>query len=282
MKNLFVLMMAACLALPLAGQIRTPAASPGCKLTQTVGLMDVTIDYSRPSMKGRNVYGELVPFDNMWRTGANSSSKVTFSGPVKIGGKDVAAGTYSLLTIPGKSSWTVIFYSDANFNGTGPGYDQNKDAARVQVSPIKLKESVETFTIGISDIGNTGANLVIDWENTRVAVPFEATGQDEKILKDIDRVMAGPGAGDYYNAARYYFETDRELDKALSWINKSLEMREAYWVMTLKARIQGKMKDYAGAIATSEKALGLAQKDNNPDYVKINQELIAEFKKANK
>ena len=158
-------------ATPLFAQTKTPApaASPACTLKQRVGLTDIEIDYSRPGVKGRVIFGGLVPFDKVWRTGANEATRITFSTPVKFNGEEVPAGTYALFTIPGKNEWTIILNKTAKQWGAFH-YDDKADLLRVKSTPAELAEPVETFTIDINDIRDDSATLNLIWDKTRVPV----------------------------------------------------------------------------------------------------------------
>ena len=185
-----------------AQQIRMPAPSPLCELKQTVGLTDITIVYSRPGVKGRVIFGDLVPYEKLWRTGANMATKVTFSEDVKIEGKDLAAGTYSFFTIPGENEWTFIFNSVANQPGVA-NYDESLDALRVKVKPETMQDGIETMIIGINNIRNDHAYLFIGWENTIVGAKVEVN-TDAMVMADIERAMNPVSdAGKYWAAANY-------------------------------------------------------------------------------
>ncbi|MGB0931389.1 MAG: DUF2911 domain-containing protein, partial [Chitinophagales bacterium] len=242
-------------------QLKTPAASPMSKLEQTVGLTDVMIEYSRPSMKGRTIFGDLVPYGTMWRTGANASTKVSFSEDVTVGGKELKKGDYALYTIPGEAEWTIVFHSNLDHWGVGGSkYNEEEDAVRFTVKPSKTGHSVETFTIDVSDLKNDGANINLKWADTMVTIPV-AVGTTESVIAAIDKVMAGPSWYDYYQSARFYTENGQDMEKAHEWMAKSVEMggNEKFWVMRQMSLIQAKMKKYKDAIATAEKSLALAQ-----------------------
>ncbi|MDX1909445.1 MAG: DUF2911 domain-containing protein [Bacteroidia bacterium] len=260
------------------GQIRTPAASPAAKVEQRIGLTDITLNYSRPSARERKVFGDLVPYGQVWRTGANQATRISFSDNVKVNGLDVPKGEYALYTLPGKDSWTIMLYKDLSLGGNVAAYDQTKELIRFAAEPQKIKPAVETFTLGVDHITNTSGMIFLSWEETLVAFKVEVE-VDSKVQADIDRVLKGPSAGDYYAAASYYYAENKDLNQALEWINKALAENEPFWQVTLKARILGKMGRYADAVATAEKARSLAEKEKNSDYVKINTDLIAEFKK---
>ncbi|MEZ4826309.1 MAG: DUF2911 domain-containing protein [Bacteroidia bacterium] len=260
-------------------QIPSPRPSPMVKVEQEFGLGTVTLDYSRPSAKGRKVFGDLVPFGQVWRTGANGATKITFTDAVKVEGNAVAAGTYALYTIPGESEWTVMLYSDLSLGGNVAGYDQTKEAVRVSVKSSHIAFSVETFTIFMDELRDNSASLVLVWEETMVSIKLE-TDVDAKVMAAINKVMKGVSANDYYNAAIYYYNTDRNINQAMEWMAKAeAEMGDRYWVQTWYARVLAKAGKTKEAMAASQKAKKLAQEAKNNDYVKINDELMAELKK---
>lgn len=254
-------------------QIQTPAPSPSAKVHQTVGLTDIELNYSRPSMKGRTIFGELVPYGKIWRTGANRATTIMFSDDVKVGGKDVPAGTYALYTMPGKDEWTVMIYKNTSLGGNVGGYNTEDELTRFTVKPMKTAMATESFTIALNDFTSNSANLYMMWANTAVSIPIEVP-VDERVMANIDKVMAGPSGNDYYAAAQYYFNTDRDMDKALMWINKAMEDGDKYWVATWKARILAKKGDKKAAKVAAEFAKGLAEKAGNGDFVKINEDIL--------
>ncbi len=260
-------------------QFKTPAASPMSTVSQEVGLTDITIEYSRPSMKGRAIFGDLVPYDQMWRTGANKNTMITFSGDVKIGGSDVKAGTYSIFTKPGAKSWEVYLYTDTENWGTPEKWNDAKVAAKVMATPTKLPVSMETFLINVGGIHNNGASIQMIWENTLVSfdidVPTKATVQ-----KSIDKMMAGPSNRDYYNMAGFYLDEKENLETALDYINKSISMDyEKFWAVRRKALIQAELGKYKDAIATAKRSIELAKEAGNEGYVNSNMKSIAKWTK---
>ncbi|MGB5273045.1 MAG: DUF2911 domain-containing protein [Flavobacteriaceae bacterium] len=259
-------------------QIDTPAPSPFSKLEQKVGLSDVTIEYSRPSMRGRTIFGDLVPFDQLWRTGANSYTLITFSSDVKIDGKDVKAGTYSIFTKPGKTTWEVFFYTDTQGGGTPSDWDDSKVAAKVTVPVNQMQTPVETFTIDLDDLNDNGATLGMLWEKTYVGVKFEVP-TDAQVSAAIDRVMAGPGAGDYYAAAVYYLNANKDINKAKEWMDKAMSMtaKPAFWQLRQQSLIYAKAGDKKAAIETAKKSLAAAETAGNMDYVKMNKDSLKEW-----
>ncbi|GAB3884613.1 DUF2911 domain-containing protein [Spirosoma agri] len=259
-------------------QLRVPAASPAQTTKQSFALGDITLDYSRPAVKGRAIFGDLVPYDKVWRTGANATSKITFSSDVKLEGKEVKAGTYGLFTIPGKTSWEVMLSKDLALGANVGDYKKENEVVRVQVKPTTLANKVETFTINIADILPNSAVLEIMWDKTRVPVTITAD-IDQTIVKNIEASLASDKPA-YFEAASYYYDTNRDLKQALGWVTKATEQNpKAFWVMLLKARIELKLKEKANAIASAEKTVALATEAKNADYVKMANDLIASAKK---
>ena len=259
------------------GQITTPAPSQSAKIMQTVGLTEVSVEYSRPSMRGRTIFGDLVPYDKLWRTGANKNSMVTFSDDVIIAGQKVAAGAYAVFTKPGLTSWEVIFYSDTNNWGTPEKWDDSKVAAKVTAEVMTLPFDVESFTMSIDALHNNGATLGILWEKAYVGVAFEVP-TSEKAVKSIETVMNGPSANDYFAAASYYYEEGKDLSKAKEWIDKAVSMNDkAYWMMRRQSLIYAKMGDTKGAIDAAKKSMAVAETAGNADYVKMNKDSLKEW-----
>ena len=277
MKKSYLLFLALASSYCGLAQMQTPAPSPASELHQTVGLTDVVIKYSRPSMKGRTIFGGLVPYDAIWRTGANMSTTVSFSDPVKVGGKSLEAGTYALYTKPGEEQWEVYFYTDSNNGGLPAQWDDSKVAATVTAPVMEMPMPVETFTITVDDLTNNGASLGMLWENTYVGVPFEVP-TTEKAMKSIQSVMSGPGPNQYFAAASYYFDEGQDLEQAKTWIDKATEMSpNAYWMWRVKSLIYAKMGDKKGAIAAAKKSLEVAKEAGNQDYVRMNQDSLKEW-----
>jgi hypothetical protein len=259
--------------------LKTPAPSPTQTLKQNFSLSDITIEYSRPSAKGRVVFGDVVPFGKTWRTGANASTKITFGEDVKVEGKDIPAGTYALYTVPNKDSWDIIFYKDLTLSGNVAKYKKEDELVRFSVKPSSLGNKVETFTINVADVTPTTANIELTWEKTRVVFGIK-TDIDAKIMKNIDASLATDGRP-YFQAANYYYENDKDLKQALTWVDKGIEQNpKAFWMVMLKAKIQYKLKDNAGAIASAEKVTTLATEAQNDDYVAQAAKLTADAKKA--
>ncbi|RSC92296.1 DUF2911 domain-containing protein [Tenacibaculum singaporense] len=280
MKKILLSLFVVALSTNINAQLKTPAPSPAAKLEQTVGLTDVSVEYSRPSMKGRTIFGNLVPYGKVWRTGANKNTTVTFSDDVTIDGKTLKKGTYALYTKPGKDSWEVLFYSDANNWGTPQKWDDSKVAvsttAKVEAMPVKI----ETFTMSIDDLTNDSAVLGILWENAYVGVKFN-TPTDKAVEKSIAQVMGGPSANDYFSSAVYYLQEGKDINKAKNWINKAVDMTKdqpRFWYLRQQSLILAKAGDKKGAVKAAKASLAGAEKAGNADYVKMNKEFIAEMK----
>ena len=276
MKNTLTILLAV-LCFVATAQVQTPSPSPAATLTTVIGLTDVKIDYSRPRAKGRKIFGEgadfLTPYGSIWRTGANSGTKITFGDDVKVEGVAVPKGEYLIFTWPGAAEWTVSIYKDVKLGGNTDGYDKAQEAANFKVKSEKLTEKVETFTINITDIADDskGAKVQLAWENTSVKFSI-GVDYDAKVMKSIE-ASTKVTPGNYLNAAVYYLENGKDVKQALEWANKAAEANPAYWVLYQKARIQKANGDKAGAMATSTASLAAAKKENNRDYQKMNEEL---------
>lgn len=258
-------------------QINTPQPSPQSTVSQKIGLSEASITYSRPAVKDRKIFGDLVPFNKLWRTGANGAPTIKLSDDANIGGNNVPAGEYSLISIPSEKEWTIIINKNPKLSGTS-NYKQEEDLIRFTAKSETTANNTESFTMQFTDVTEGSANIEIAWEKTKVTFPivFE---YDSKVAKQITDKLAGPTANEYFSAARYYFETNRDLNQALEWINKSLEKQERYWILTVKAKIQAGLGKYKDAIATAQKAKELADKDEDTNYAKQNVDNIAKWQK---
>ncbi|MDF2438946.1 MAG: hypothetical protein K0Q95_3322 [Bacteroidota bacterium] len=262
----------------ITAQLKVPAPSPLQTVTQAFGLSEIKIEYSRPSAKGRVIFGDVVPFGKVWRTGANSATKITFGDDVKIEGNAVAAGTYALYTTPNKDNWEIMLYKDLTLGGNVADYKKENELARFSVKPKAMSDKKETFTIDIADMTANSANIELVWENTRVAFNV-TTDIDSKIMKNIEANVIGDNRP-YFQAATYYYENNKDLAKALEWSDKAIATNpKAYWMLLLKAKIQAKQGDKKGAVTTAEQVVKLATEGKNDDYVTMANKLIAENKK---
>jgi hypothetical protein len=266
-----------------APKVDFPAASPAATLKQHIGLTDIEITYSRPSVKGRVIYGGIVPFNAVWRTGANASTKISFSTPVKLNGNAIPAGKYALFTIPGENEWTIIISKDTNGFGAF-NYKPESDLVRFKVTPVKLAEtSIETFAIEFNHIRDESALLELVWEKTVVPIKLEVEVVS-KVVPQVEAAMASPDKKQpqfYYQAATFYFNHDLDLKKALTWLDAGLadKPRIAYELLYLKAKILAKQGDKEGAIAAAKQSSELAVQAEGPasSFEKMNQDLIASF-----
>jgi len=277
----FVLALAIFCSQQVMAQLAIPAASPQATLTQRVGLTDITVKYSRPSLKGRKMFGETLPYGQPWRAGANNSTVIEFKDPVTLQGTPVPAGEYAIYAIPGESEWTVIFNKNTKLGGNTQDYKKEEDVARFKVKPLKTPTKTETFTINFADLTPSTANLELLWENTSVKVKIIAE-VDSKVMAQIqEQVVNGKDVKPdlYAAAAVYYLDTNKDAKQALEWIKKANEKDPKFWNMHTQAKLQAKNKDYKGAIASAEKSIALAKEAKNNDYVRLNEKAIAEWKK---
>ncbi|HHC79041.1 MAG TPA: DUF2911 domain-containing protein [Flavobacteriia bacterium] len=267
--------------LTISAQVKAPAPSPTSKTELKVGLTDVSLEYSRPSMRGRKIFGNLVPYGKVWRTGANANTKISFGDDVTINGDSLKKGTYAIYTIPNEQSWEVIFYSDANNWGTPQKWDDSKVALKTTAKALTFPDmNMETFTILIDNLadGKSG-DLNFLWDDTivtvKIGVPTDAIAQ-----ASIDKIMGGPTANDYFAAASYYRNTGKDLKQALTWIDKAVQLRkDAYWMTREKSLILAALGKKKEAIEAAKVSLEKAKEKGNNDYVKMNTDAIAEWSK---
>lgn len=266
------LALALALQVAQAQQLNTPQPSPTASVKQNFGLSAIEISYSRPGVKGRQVFGALVPYDAVWRTGANEGTTVTFGDDVTIGGTKVPAGTYGLLTIPGQSQWTVIISKQTNV--TSPAaYKMSEDVVRVKVEPAMLPFSVETFMIFIGDITQNTCTINLVWDDVAVALPV-STDIDSKVMAQIDNLMNKDNKP-YFQAAMYYMDNGKDMNQALAWLEKAaVQQPQAYWVQYQRANALAKLGKKADAVAAAKKSLEMAKAAQNSDYVRLNENLI--------
>jgi Protein of unknown function (DUF2911) len=275
--TLFVLVFS---TLTASAQIKTPQLSPVAKITQEVGVSEVSVEYSRPSARGRKVFGDLLPYGEMWRTGANASTKITFKDNISIKGQKLDAGSYALYTVPGEKEWAVVFYKNTKFWGTpGKEYDGNDEALRLLIPVTMLGANVETFTIGFDNLTNAKYDINMDWERTRITLPIDLN-TDEKVMADIKKTLEGPDGRAYYSAAQYYFQEGKNMQEALAFCETALQKGgEKFWMLRLKSQILAKLGKYTDAIAVAEKSSEVATKEGNADYPRMNAKSIEEWKK---
>jgi len=257
-----------------AQDVKLPSPSPAQTLTQEFALSNITLSYSRPAVKGRTIFGDLVPYGQIWRTGANSPAKIKFGEPVTIDGKPVPAGEYAIYTIPGEKQWTFILSKKLSLWGS-IGYQESDDLMRFTATPQQLPLNVENFTILFSNQTANSVDVQLLWAN--VAVGFAVKADiDDQILSSIDQAMKGEKKP-YFQAASYYFEKGLDIDKAANWVTEAVKSQpDAYWVEHLKAKILLKKGDKKGAIAAAQSSMKKAETQKNPDYVALNKKLIVQ------
>ncbi len=259
-------------------QIQTPAASPFCKIEQEVGLTDVTIEYSRPSVKERTVFAAdgLVPYGQLWRTGANAVTKFTFSDDVKLGGQKVAAGSYAVLCTPKASGdWTFNLYTYDERSWSS--YKEKSPSVVVSAKAQQIPIGIESMLFFVENLRDESASIELLWSNMNVSIPLEVSA-DEQVMESIEKAIAGTSKGDYYTAASYYYKTGRDLNQALTWIQLATAGDSPkFWQVRRESQILGKLGRYKEAIAAAEKSMMLAEKAGNMEYVKFNKEAITEW-----
>jgi hypothetical protein len=279
MKSISILSLAlAMIFLSSAGlvnaQINTPRPSPSSTVSQKIGLADVTVAYSRPSAKGRKIFGDVVPFDKIWRTGANEPTKISFSDTVTVEGKKLNPGDYALYTIPGSNEWSIIIGKNPKISAGE--YKDDQDVARFKVKSETSCSAVETFTIDFTNLTTTSGMIQLSWEKTIVKFKIE-NEVDSKVMAQIKQKMEDTQV--YFQAASYYYDTNRDMNQALEWVNKATAKDPKFYMLHLKAKIQAKLKDCKGAIETAQKSIELSKEAKNDEYVKFNEKLIADCKK---
>ena len=259
-------------------QISLPAPSPSAVSSQKIGLTTVTVSYSRPSVKGRKIFGDNVPFGKVWRTGANQITSIKFEEEVLVNGSKIAAGSYGLYTIPNQNEWTIILNSDDKQWGA-TNYKQELDVLRF-TAKTEVIPSTENFTIAFVDFTPTTSNIMIGWDKTAVKFKIEHS-VDAKIMAEIAAKTADANASTdtYFDAADYYYEKGIDLPKAYEWATKVVEAKKEYWTYQLKARIAGKMGNCKAAIPDAEKSMELAKKAGDVAYIKKNEKVLADCKK---
>ena len=277
MKKHTVLLFTICISTLSFSQMQRPMASPQAKVEQKVGLTDLKVEYYRPSKNNRVVFGEVVPFGELWRTGANENTKFTSSDAVVFGKDTLKAGTYAVFTKPAADNWEIIFYSDYSNWGTPEKWDESKVVLSTSAKVMSLNDVVETFTISWDRVTTKSAELNFSWDKTRatlnVTVPTSA-----KMQVNIDKLMSGPSANDYHASAEFYFKEKKDLKKALEWETNAVQMRpEAYWFLRLKAQIQAELGDFKGAIETAKLSIAAAEIEGDSSYVEMNKKSIEEW-----
>ncbi len=274
MKKVLIIALIACSLGSFAQGLKVPAPSPLQTIKQEFALSSIEVAYSRPAAKGRKIFGDLVPFGKMWRTGANTQTIITFGEDVKVGGAAVKAGKYALITIPNKDAWEVILCKPET---SANSYKADAEVARFSAKTTAMPMVIENFMIAFGAQTANSVNMSIIWENTEVEFPIVAD-VETKIMSDIDNAMNKDNRP-YFAAASYYFDNGKDLGKSLEWVNKAIEASpKAFWMMHLKAKVLAKQGDKANAVATAKKSIELAKEAKNDDYVALNEKLIGSLK----
>lgn len=280
MKKLMMMALTLSIGYASNGQVKMPDLSPRTTVKQKVGLTEFELEYSRPSVRDREIFGDLLPFGELWRTGANKNSMLTFDTDIVFGEKEVAAGTYSVYARINKDNWVVYLYEDLENWGTPEKWEEAKVIAEIKVSSNNKAPKQETFAITFENIGTSDFDLVFAWDTRKVSIPV-STPAKELALKSIEATMGGPSDRDYYAAASYYLTEGIELEKALEYIKKAVEMRgeEAFWYTRKQALIEYELGDKKAAIKSAKKSLAAAEKANYASYIKSNKESIEAWSK---
>lgn len=272
-----------CTQLGLGQELKVPTLSPLAEITQEVGLTQVKISYSRPSARGRKVFPALVPYNEVWRTGANASTKLTFTEDVKIQGNPLKGGTYALYTIPGETEWTIIIHTNTKHRSiAGDVYKPAEDAFRFKVKPGKTSNFVETFSMGISDITTSSFNIFVAWETTRVVfrVDLDVDAQVDKQIADLTASPTGLSHQNQFLAAEYYLHNNKDLTKADGWIVAAMEKspKNARYGL-LRAKILAKAGKSDEALKVIAEANAWATEAKNANYIEQTQVFWDSIKK---
>lgn len=277
MKKYFLLLMIAGTSVMVNAQVKTPAPSTSQTVKQEFGLGSIELSYARPNIKGRTVFGDLVPYGNVWRTGANGATTLSFTDEVSIGGTKLAPGKYGLLSIPGAKEWTLIISKQTDV--TSPAaYKQDMDVVRVKAAVKKQLSKTETFTIQIANVKDNSCDLQIIWDNALVTLPIK-TDVDTRIMNSIEAAMK-TDKPPYAAAAAYYMNNGKDLNQAITWYKKATEAQpSAFWLFHQMANCYAKMGKKADAIAAAKKSMEIAEKAQSADYVALNKKLLAQLAK---
>ncbi|WP_075340360.1 DUF2911 domain-containing protein [Tenacibaculum agarivorans] len=258
------------------GQLKTPDLSPNAKVSQKIGLSMVEIEYSRPSKRGREIFGDLLSYNQPWRVGANRATKVSLSKPVTINGKQFEKGEYSIIGFPNQDYWEIKWYSYSSTNWNV--YKKETPIVSMKIETVNLPSEVETLEIRFQNTTLHSADIFIEWDKTRIVLPVKVN-EKEEIIQSIDKALAGPSDLDYFKSALYYHETKTDLDKALACIQKVTQSEKAlFFQVTREALILKDLKRNNEAISVAKKALKLSEKAKNVDFIKINTKIINELK----
>jgi hypothetical protein len=275
-KLIFCAVAAAVFCSVKAQSIKTPLPSPPQTIKQDFGISAIELSYSRPGIKGRKIFGDLVPYGKVWRTGANNATTLTFGDDVTVGGVKIPAGKYGLLTIPDKDSWTIIITKQVDV--TNPAdYKQESDVVRVNVKPMTLKDKIETFTMQFGNVKSSTCDLQMMWENTGVTLPI-SSDVETVVMKQIADAMNKDNRP-YFQAALYYLNNGKDLNQALAWFDKAIEQQpDGYWIYHQRANTLAKLGRKDEAKIAAQKSIQLAKDAKNDDYVRLNEKLLDQLK----
>ena len=263
-------------------QLDYPKASPAASVTQEVGFTTITVTYSRPAVRGRQIFGDLVPYGRIWRVGANESTKFSVDTEVTILGNQLPAGTYALYAFPEKEEWKIVFHKNISHWGDGrKKYNPEEDAFRVSVTPQKNQSYQENFLISFDVLTHNSANLILSWEQTKISIPIFVGTREIMERQIAEKLADNPSAQTYYEAARYYEEQGVKYEEALQYLNEALRIGgDTYYFHRVKSLLEAKLGDYKRAIVSAQKSLELAQKDSKDEFVRMNQKNIELWKEA--
>ena len=278
MKKLILLIAIASIG-NLNAQIKNPQPSPTAKISQTVGVSNISIEYSRPGAKDREIFGGLVPYDKMWRTGANKATKITFEEDALFGGVEIKKGAYSLYTIPGKEEWSILLNSETEMWGAGD-YQKTNEICNVKAKSNVSEHFTESFTIDFGTFTSFGAEIIFKWANTEVKVPVKTMAAKNIEKQYLELLNEGPSANTYYNGARFFLDNDLDMNIALIWVDKAISKRaDAFWMQYRKACILEKLDRKKEAIATANEVIEIAkEKEDDYGYIQKSEDLITKLK----
>lgn len=264
--------------LGVQAQVQTPQPSPSATLKQVVGLTNFEVNYSRPSMNDREIFGGLVPYDKLWRTGANANTTISFDQDAKFNDEPVKAGKYALYAKPGEKSWEIYLYNKTDNWGLPQEWDESKVVLETKIKSNTITENVESFTIDFNHFSKDSAHLILKWENTAVNIPLEVP-TDQAVMRSIEAAMKSPKPTDYFNAAVYFLETDRDINQAREWIDKAMDLRDdkPFWMLRQQSLIYAKAGEKNMAIKLAKQSLEAAEKAGNRDYINMNKASLKEW-----
>ena len=278
MKKILLLSAIFCYSF-ISAQIKSPQPSPTATITQKVGVSNISVEYSRPGAKEREIFGGLVSYGKMWRTGANKATKITFNENCVFGGAKVKKGSYSLFTIPGEKEWTVVLNKNTELWGVGE-YDEKNQVCSIVAKVIETKDFTESFTIDFGTFQSFSAIMSLKWANTKIDIKIESLEAKKLEKQYLELLTKGPSASDYYNGAKFFADNTSEYEMALEWINTAIDKRpDAFWMQFHKARILKKMGNKKESISVAEEVISLAkEKKDDYGYIKRSEDLIKSMK----